>query len=59
MTETQEESEMPPPEDGHVDTEKEAVKENPQMAGSRLKLVICALGIFVCYFYYGILQESM
>ncbi|KAJ8306862.1 hypothetical protein KUTeg_014946 [Tegillarca granosa] len=26
-------------------------------AESRRKLIACALGIFVCYFYYGILQE--
>ncbi|KAL5010517.1 hypothetical protein ScPMuIL_012822 [Solemya velum] len=53
---TEEESEMPPPEEGHVDTEKETQET---MAGSRTKLVACALGIFVCYFYYGILQESI
>ena len=27
--------------------------------GSRLKFGLCAAGIFVCYFYYGILQEKM
>lgn len=25
----------------------------------RLRLPICFLGVFVCYFYYGILQEKM
>lgn len=25
----------------------------------RLRLPICFLGVFACYFYYGILQESM
>lgn len=23
------------------------------------KLIVCCLGIFICYFYYGILQEKM
>lgn len=27
--------------------------------GSTSKLLVCALGIFVCYFYYGIVQEKM
>lgn len=25
----------------------------------RLRLPLCFLGVFVCYFYYGILQEKM
>lgn len=25
----------------------------------RLRLPVCFLGVFFCYFYYGILQESM
>lgn len=25
----------------------------------RLRLPVCFLGVFACYFYYGILQESM
>lgn len=29
------------------------------MSSNRNKLILCALGTFVCYFYYGILQESM
>ncbi|XP_064644610.1 solute carrier family 35 member B1-like [Lineus longissimus] len=29
------------------------------MEPSRRNLVICSLGIFVCYFYYGILQEKI
>ncbi|KRZ79800.1 Solute carrier family 35 member B1 [Trichinella papuae] len=24
-----------------------------------LKLIVCILGIFVCYFYYGIIQEKI
>ena len=27
--------------------------------GNRLRFLGCALGIFVCYFYFGILQERM
>ena len=27
--------------------------------GSTRQLAVCFLGIFVCYFYYGILQEKM
>jgi hypothetical protein len=30
-----------------------------EMTGSRNKLLICAAGTFICYFYYGIIQESM
>lgn len=26
---------------------------------SRKKLIICCSGIFICYFYYGIIQERM
>ena len=26
---------------------------------NKLKLIFCFLGIFVCYFFYGILQEKM
>lgn len=25
----------------------------------RLRFIVCFLGVFVCYFYYGILQETM
>lgn len=25
----------------------------------RLRLPLCFLGVFICYFYYGILQEKM
>lgn len=28
-------------------------------SGSTRRLIICALGIFICYFYYGIIQEKM
>lgn len=27
--------------------------------GQKGKFAVCAIGIFVCYFYYGILQERM
>ena len=37
-------------------TEKKAMGEQSQ---STRKLVVCAAGIFICYFYYGILQEKM
>ncbi|XP_013385212.1 solute carrier family 35 member B1 isoform X2 [Lingula anatina] len=30
-----------------------------KMQNNRFKLAICAGGIFVCYFYYGIIQESV
>ena len=26
---------------------------------SRKKLIVCCSGIFICYFYYGIIQERM
>lgn len=29
------------------------------MAAGRKKFLICAVGVFVSYFYYGILQETM
>lgn len=25
----------------------------------RIRFMVCFLGVFVCYFYYGILQETM
>jgi len=25
----------------------------------RLRFIVCFCGVFVCYFYYGILQETM
>ncbi|GFS23440.1 solute carrier family 35 member B1 [Elysia marginata] len=45
-------------------TEKEGVRESgteTKVMGeqSTKKLVVCAAGIFVCYFYYGILQEKI
>ncbi|XP_048780382.2 solute carrier family 35 member B1-like [Ostrea edulis] len=30
-----------------------------EMSGSRNKLLVCAAGTFICYFYYGIIQESI
>ena len=33
---------------------------NMAVAGQgRKKFIVCAIGVFVSYFYYGILQESM
>ncbi|XP_075914979.1 solute carrier family 35 member B1-like isoform X2 [Petromyzon marinus] len=29
------------------------------MANERVKLLVCFLGVFVCYFYYGVLQETI
>lgn len=29
------------------------------LQGERLRLLVCFLGVFICYFYYGILQESI
>lgn len=26
---------------------------------TRIRFAVCFLGVFVCYFYYGILQETM
>uniref|UniRef100_T1JTC5 leucine--tRNA ligase n=1 Tax=Tetranychus urticae TaxID=32264 RepID=T1JTC5_TETUR len=35
------------------------ISVKPIQGNNTLKLIICALGIFVCYFYYGLLQEKM
>lgn len=29
------------------------------LQNERVRLAVCFLGVFVCYFYYGILQETM
>jgi len=29
------------------------------LQNERLRFIVCFLGVFVCYFYYGILQETM
>lgn len=26
---------------------------------TKIRFIVCFLGVFVCYFYYGILQETM
>lgn len=36
-----------------------AVFEDTSPMGSPIKLLFYALGIFVCYFYFGVLQEEM
>ncbi|XP_078501389.1 solute carrier family 35 member B1 isoform X2 [Lissotriton helveticus] len=39
----------------------EAPEAGPMEAavGSRLRLILCFFGVFTCYFYYGILQETV
>ena len=39
--------------------EQEAKTMEAGTVGNRLRFGFCALGIFVCYFYFGILQERM
>ena len=40
-----------------------SAEKSPEMAqpreGSAKALFVCFVGIFICYFYYGILQEKM
>ena len=40
-------------------TEDESLKKMAAYNLDRLRFLGCALGIFVCYFYFGILQERM
>ncbi|XP_062614110.1 solute carrier family 35 member B1-like [Saccostrea cucullata] len=42
----------------HVVTIPDKTK-HVEMTGSRNKLLVCAAGTFLCYFYYGIVQESI
>lgn len=43
-----------------ISRDKEGNSVNNMVAGQgRKKFIICALGTFVAYFYYGILQEDM
>ena len=48
---------------GHIEKKESASSsaEKPTIMGepSTRNLIICAGGIFFCYFYYGILQEKM
>lgn len=39
--------------------EKGAGKAGSLWDSSRIRFLVCFLGVFVCYFYYGILQETM
>lgn len=39
--------------------EKGAARAGALWDNSRMRFLICFLGVFVCYFYYGILQETM
>ena len=46
----------------HVEQLPLAVKIEEDMSaaeGSRLKLFVCFVGVFVSYFIYGVLQENM
>ncbi|XP_078724342.1 solute carrier family 35 member B1-like [Lampetra fluviatilis] len=57
------------PEGGDASTTVAPLAEDPAtrpcawlhgaMANERVKLLVCFLGVFVCYFYYGVLQETM
>lgn len=41
-------------------TEVKASETMPSLpTQSRKKLIVCCAGIFLCYFYYGIVQERM
>ena len=43
-----------------LDKDEAQVDENMTLPSqSRKKLIVCCSGIFVCYFYYGIIQERM
>ena len=44
-----------------LDNSEAQVNENmPSLpTQSRKKLIVCCSGIFICYFYYGIIQERM
>lgn len=42
-----------------VDEADVSFREKMADEANRTKLLFCAAGIFVCYFYYGILQEKM
>ncbi|CAH1772926.1 unnamed protein product [Owenia fusiformis] len=45
--------------DVNVSGSKEALERENYESKSKLKLFICASGILVCYFYYGIIQEMI
>ena len=45
---------------GHViNIEETKTREGKKEPIMPQKLLLCCIGIFVCYFYYGILQEKM
>ncbi|XP_069490479.1 solute carrier family 35 member B1 [Ambystoma mexicanum] len=50
---------MRDPERQQQQLEPEAGSMEAAAGGSRLRLIVCFLGVFACYFYYGILQESI
>lgn len=39
--------------------EKGGGKAGSLWDSARVRFLVCFLGVFVCYFYYGILQETM
>jgi hypothetical protein len=42
-----------------VDSSGRLMAASRSLVPDRLRLPLCFLGVFVCYFYYGILQEKM
>ena len=46
-----------------IELDKNEAQVNKDMPSlptqSRTKLIVCCSGIFICYFYYGIVQERM
>lgn len=45
--------------DSKLDKSRDTFGDSSRMAAGRSKFLICAAGVFVSYFYYGILQETM
>ncbi|KAL4228977.1 hypothetical protein ACF0H5_012017 [Mactra antiquata] len=42
-----------------VDSTRDTIGDSARMTAGRSKFLICAAGVFVSYFYYGILQETI
>lgn len=57
--------ELPPPpplpavSGSRVGSSGRLMAASSSLVPDRLRLPLCFLGVFVCYFYYGILQEKM
>lgn len=45
--------------DGSMAGGKGAAKQASLWDNMRIRFIVCFIGVFVCYFYYGILQETM